>query len=155
MSKITIHGIKDKRRRKLFRVLTRWMIKNEVGPRINIEIELKLTNLREIEKCAGICEWSDDSIRPRAFLIHIDNEQSLREQLRTLAHEMVHVRQYAKNELYDYQSDFAKTRFRNKIYDCLKVKYKDQPWEKEAYNLQTPILRRALKDNGIKLKEYI
>lgn len=50
--------------------------------------------------------------------------------LKTLAHEMVHVKQFARGEL-----DFGLTRWKSNKY-CDKIEYWDQPWEKEARRLQ-------------------
>lgn len=154
MTAISVRNVYDPSIRKLIRSLVRWSIREIIGPRINLYITIVLTNLRETDKCSGVCEWIDDNINPREFKITIDNTQSLREQLRTITHEMIHVKQYAKNELYDYIRDYDKTRWKDKIFDTNKTKYKDLPWEKEAYNLQTPILRKFMKDKKINMKEY-
>lgn len=50
--------------------------------------------------------------------------------LKNLAHEMVHVKQFARGEL-----DFGLTRWKSNKY-CDNIEYWDQPWEKEARRLQ-------------------
>jgi len=105
----------------------------------------------------GDCEILDYNERlrfPREFKINIDNVQSLRLQLRTLAHEMVHVKQFAKNELYDYSIKADHTRWRDDVFDVKAVKYKDQPWEVEAYGMEVGLVREFLKEHKIKLKDY-
>ena len=50
--------------------------------------------------------------------------------LSTLAHEMVHVKQFARGEM-----DFGLSRWKSNNY-CENIEYWDQPWEKEARRLQ-------------------
>lgn len=91
----------------------------------------------ELKKISGDCYFQDDNKRPRIFLIRINNSSGKRKQLITLAHEMVHLKQYAKGELFDYMS--AKlmnfSRWGNDIYyvDQWSDDYWFQPWEIEAY----------------------
>jgi len=154
MTEISVRNVKDSSVRRLMRSLIRWSINEIIGSRINLKITVVLTNLRKTDNCSGICEWMDDNVNPREFKICVDNSQSFREQLRTITHEMVHVKQYAKSELYDYLRNYEMTRWRTRVFDTNKVKYRDFPWEKEAYALQTPLLRKFLKDKKVNLKEY-
>jgi len=65
----------------------------------------------------------------RTFTIRIRKTMSFATQLRTLAHEFVHVRQYATGQL----AGFPILKWNNKIYD---VPYDQKPWEKEAFKLE-------------------
>lgn len=71
----------------------------------------------------GLCE----SIDQRHFIIDV---ALFTNWLSTLAHEMVHVKQFAKGEL-----DSALTQWKSNKY-CENIEYWDQPWEKEARRLQ-------------------
>ena len=71
----------------------------------------------------GLCEAVDN----RHFIIDVCLFGNW---ISTLAHEMVHVKQFAKNEL-----DPALTRWKSNRY-CETIDYWDQPWEKEARRLQ-------------------
>ena len=71
----------------------------------------------------GLCEALDN----RTFIIDV---ALFGNWLSTLAHEMVHVKQFAKGEL-----DPALSRWKSNKY-CDKIEYWDQPWEKEARRLQ-------------------
>lgn len=76
-------------------------------------------------------------IKPPKRLTHA----TLLDMALTLAHEMVHVRQFAKGQL-----KFAKGSTRiwmGKTY-TKKTKYLDQPWEIDAFARQEIILRRAI-----------
>ena len=130
------------------------MVLELIGSRMNLDLTVKLSGLKKEERCSGICEWMDDSFRPREFVIHVDNVQSFLEQLRTLSHELVHVKQYATGELYDYQRGYwSKVRWRNKVVNSDKLKYREHPWEIEAYKNQTPLLRKFLKEHNIDLND--
>lgn len=54
--------------------------------------------------------------------------------LANLAHEMVHVKQFARGEL-----DSSLTRWKSNPY-CENLEYWDQPWEKEARKLELKLL---------------
>jgi len=77
--------------------------------------------------------WEDDNVRPREFTITIEKGMGMRNTLITLAHEMVHVKQYATGELRDYMSSARVQRWRNVKRDWQDVEYWDLPWEIEAY----------------------
>ena len=153
MSAISIRNAKNLEHRRLVRDMTKWLIRNKIGKKMYLEITVFFTDLKKTDNCKGMCEWMDDSLRPREFHIYIDKRLSLKEQLRTLAHELVHVKQYVKNEMYDYvRSDFERVRWKNDVVDVNDVKYRDHPWEREAYALQTPWMREYAKLKKIKIK---
>jgi len=56
--------------------------------------------------------------------------------LANLAHEMVHVKQFARDEL-----DAGLTRWKSNKY-CDNIEYWDQPWEKEARKLEMKLLEK-------------
>ena len=72
----------------------------------------------------------NESGLPRMFTIEIDGKQDNEEKLRTLAHEMVHVKQYCKKEL---NEEMSKWKGHNVNSD--NIDYDDQPWEIEAHTL--------------------
>lgn len=67
--------------------------------------------------------------KPREFILEIKSDQTEVEILRTLAHEMVHVRQYATGQLNEYMT----------VWNGKKVpanlSYAEQPWEIEAFSV--------------------
>ncbi len=122
-----------------------WMLERLAGKRLasKIELNIKLVpSLYKIEKKIGDCEWKDDNIRPREFIIRIDSSRKKKIQLHTLAHELVHVKQFARGELYDYIYDH-KTRWKRQKYDnpfkMSHDQYMNLPWEVEAYKLESII----------------
>ena len=65
------------------------------------------------------------------YTITIDPKFGKRKTLIALAHEMVHVKQYAKREL-TYNSRKKLSRFKGQAYED-NINYWDQPWEIEAF----------------------
>ena len=104
----------------------------ELMPRIRT---LDITvNIKKIKSDAvGYCMMEDTN---REFEIEVSKELSLKEFISTLTHEMVHVKQYARNEM-----DGCGGRWKT-----AKVKkgtnYFDLPWEKEAYRLQDKLAQK-------------
>jgi len=82
--------------------------------------------------CLGITTINDynESNKPRDFIIELKQRQTKDELLITIAHEMVHVKQYIYNELNDEQSLWHGVK-----YDSDKIPYDEQPWEIEAESL--------------------
>ena len=70
---------------------------NELIPRIRkCEIEI---NIKKMKGYEGTCIDTDD----REYEIEVNKNQSLEDLCVTLCHEMVHVKQYAKDELHEYE----------------------------------------------------
>ena len=102
----------------------------------NILVEIKLTKeLKQKEQAYGFCHITDDDLdRPREFMIELDTsmKNSFDQILTWLAHEMVHLKQFVRGELYDYAT--GNVQWKSRTYG--RVHYNDQPWEKEAYRLE-------------------
>lgn len=96
-------------------------------------------------KTQGCCSPTVDNVRPRDFLIEIKSNLTFRKTLVTLAHEMVHLKQFAKGELFQYLKS-KKIKWNNPrlapfiaesgLYDEESLDYHFQPWEIEAYGLE-------------------
>jgi len=98
----------------------------------------------EIKFCTKINEYGFASIedyntrkQPRKFLIEIHPHIGSRRILETLAHEMVHVKQYIDGETND-----ELTRWRGKRVDPDKIDYWIQPWEIDAYGREPGLLTK-------------
>ena len=109
---------------------------NKMMPRMqDLEITVKLKSLKK-QNAYGFCmadpEGSAERLdRPREFELEIERTLPMRKLLETVAHEMVHVKQYARGELYQ-GSRIAKHRWQGK-WVSNNVNYWDQPWEIEAH----------------------
>lgn len=81
----------------------------------------------------GSCTWEDDYVRPKEFTIILHSYKSEHKLLTTLAHEMVHVKQFATGELRDLISNAHSISWRGKRFDTRKINYWDYPWEIDAH----------------------
>lgn len=149
---INVSGKSDAGIRKWeYAIAAGWMLERVLGKRLasNIVLKVKLVpKLKQIDDVKGDVGWEDDNTRPREFLIRIDSSQSKSMQMRTLAHEIIHVKQFARGELFDYlQSD--KIRWKRKKYNMkskmLLRDYMKLPWEVEAYKYEKIIYEEWLK----------
>ena len=106
----------------------------------NVEVFVKLSkDLKKKEQAYGFCHITDDSLsRPREFMIELDASMRhpFSQILTWLAHEMVHLKQFVRKELWDYES--GRVQWKSRAYSK-KVHYEDQPWEKEAYRLEVEL----------------
>ena len=103
----------------------------------NIYLDIKLTKgLKQKEKAYGYCHIVDYNLsRPREFCIELDASMKydFGDILTWLAHEMVHLKQFVRRELCDYEN--LRVQWKSKTY-ANGLTYNDQPWEKEAYRLE-------------------
>jgi hypothetical protein len=131
--------------RKLVESATRFYAEKLMGKRLteNLKITVNLKrNLLSKEGLEGSAVWEDDSYRPREFIVEIDSTVKVRNLLLTLAHEMVHVKQWAKDEMYEYLNTIGMVRFKGEKVHLDSLEYWDQPWEIEAYGKQLGLFIR-------------
>lgn len=142
-AKISFRRLKEAVRFYASKLMTIQLARN-----LNITIEFK-ENLIKKEKARGETQPQEFSPKKlRDFVIYIDKNQSLRNILLSLAHEFVHVKQYAMNELKSVAEDDRNDVYMNKVYednpendDC----YWDSPWEIEAHGRETGLYSRFKK----------
>lgn len=99
-------------------------------------IEVRVVFVKDLikkEKVEADCCWDDDNVRPRDFIIRLDAKMGERKVLQGLAHEMVHLKQYAKGEMRDLVSSDEKLRWHKETVSLKETPYWDLPWEIEAY----------------------
>ena len=104
------------------RLLSPQMQRN-VGVRVVIRRTMPVLGITIID------DYNESGL-PRMFTIEIDGKQDNEEKLRTLAHEMVHIKQYCKKELNEEMS-----KWKGRDVDSDNIDYDDQPWEIEAHTL--------------------
>lgn len=137
--KIKVSG-GNKKQRKNVESLVRFCASKMMSKRLADGINLKVCLSRTYTKKNGdygCCEWQDDYLRPKEFKIWVDSAQDPRQFYSTVAHEMVHLKQFAKGELTDLMgvSKIKWTTNSGKEYydfDREDDEYWDLPWEIEA-----------------------
>ncbi len=99
----------------------------------------------------GDCGYEDHdqlTVNPKEFTIRIGNEsKKLSKQLRTICHEMVHVKQYAKGEMKYLWRPARHTKYNGEIYSD-EMDYWDTPWEIEAFGREAGLYVRWVDDRG-------
>ena len=110
----------------------------------SVDIQIKFVKLADDE--FGVCDNHDVCIKSREFTIYINRDLTdQKDIITTVAHEMVHVWQYATGKFRDYASPAH--RYENFIYDA-DMSYKDMPWEIEARKLEKVLYKLWLDHNN-------
>lgn len=99
----------------------------------NIHLTLQFEKIANKDGDYAYCDWTDDNNSCREFLIGIDLSLSKKETLLALAHEMVHLKQYAKGELKDIWRPVRMVKWQGERYIYEEMDYWECPWEIEAY----------------------
>ena len=101
-------------------------------PHITIDVIIR-SNMRE----HGMCEptYFNSSGKPRGFEIELRKKKSIKSMIATLAHEMVHVKQFINEEINDYNMDW-----KGKRVNIRKLDYYDLPWEAEAFGSEKRLM---------------
>jgi len=129
MNLVSVEG-SYKRRRLLTEDVVFFCIE-KIMPKIKtLEIDVTLKNIKEAD---GYCY----SITTREFDLEIDKKLSEEMFISTIAHEMVHVWQYATKQLTQkYNKEFWKGN------DYTDTPYHDVPWEKQALLMEVDLLKQ-------------
>jgi hypothetical protein len=116
---------------------------NSLFPRkrkYDIFINLKRNLIRD-EECYGYME----SLSTKSFVITLDSSLPIDTLLETLAHEMVHVKQWFRGELAEPKPGVFK--WHGEPVDVDQINYTNLPWEREAEELQSIIFDKYKYDN--------
>lgn len=104
------------------------LLSSKMLKHVTIEIVIKPL-VSDLGNCC--ISYYNDWYKPREFIIELRSRRSLKNTLITLAHEMVHVKQFAKGEL-----NPANDKWKGESVDIDTVEYSDLPWEVEASSLE-------------------
>jgi len=102
----------------------------------------------------GATTVEGDAVRGKCadFLIELDTALPMSKILRLVAHEMVHVKQFATGELQDSKRGVRFHKWLGREIDIEKTNYWDYPWEIEAYGREAGLFVRWTEDTGYDLK---
>lgn len=130
--KISVLGKNDKLSKKEIRQIISFTSNILLGKRLDRHISVVIKN-KELGKYEwGYCGPTDyDNRNHRNFTILLNSRASKKCQILTLIHEMVHLKQYARNELKDHKADVCL--WLNRQVNINTTEYSDLPWEKEAH----------------------
>jgi hypothetical protein len=113
-----------------------------LGPRLSRSISIFIKNEYD-DGFHGSVTFLDDNHMPRSFDMSIDPAKGKRAQLLTLAHEMVHVKQYARGELKTL-FNHKENRWKGRYITDEQFHYYDQPWEIEAFGRELGLYNRFI-----------
>ena len=126
----------------------------DLMPKLHTKLSLELditTTLRKREGIIGAatCWYEDAKRKPTVFHMEMEANLSKRVALRILAHEMVHVKQFATGEMREYpRSSNIRWHGRN-----VRMRHGDayweQPWEIDSYGREVGLFYRFRRDTGI------
>jgi|TARA_R110002074_G_scaffold28135_3_gene81134 hypothetical protein len=112
-----------------------------------LEINVHIKDFKEDDSYGyAIATNEACDVRPREFDVDINKHTRLRRLLETVAHEMVHVKQFARGELYQ-SSVTAKHRWQGN-WQRGEKHYYDLPWEIEAHGREIGLFVRWAETNG-------
>jgi hypothetical protein len=137
MNSIEVSGSTKSNRQLAFDAAA-WYIKKFMPRMRTLEINIDLVKLNE-----GIYGYCMEGDTNREFSLEINKTLSVEDLVGTVIHEMIHVKQYARKEL--FQGYDGRTRWKSRWYSSYdSVDYDDQPWEKEAHRLDVKLAEEFL-----------
>lgn len=134
---VTVSG-GTKTQRKYAQSMVEFCVKTLMPRMRTLEIDVKLCKPKS---ALGYCLELDTN---REFELEIDKTQPMRRMLETVAHEMVHVKQFARRELHPSTDEWY-----GKTYNPKKVSYWDLPWEIEAHGREVGLFIRWSEENDL------
>jgi hypothetical protein len=133
---------------KIVKDLTRFCADMLMSKRLVDGLLVRVEFIKDLDnEYDGDCEYVDEESRPKEFLIRVNDSLKLSKKLRTICHEMVHVKQYATGEM-KYMSRPARfTKFQGTLYPD-EFDYWDSPWEIEAFGREPGLYTRWIDSRG-------
>ena len=136
MNQVSVTG-GTKRQRDIVHRVTAFVIKQLMPRMRTLDIEIKLKNIKSA--AIGYCMEGDTN---REFEIEIDRNIGLLSMASTVAHELVHVKQYARREMDSrITSGLARWKGRRVRED---TPYDQLPWEVEAYRMERELINKMV-----------
>ena len=145
MNLIEVNG-GNKTQREICENVAHHMI-SELLPRFRtLDIIINLVTIKS--EAIGFCMEQDKN----QFEIELDKKLSIKDMVTALCHEMVHVKQYAKDELHEYTMKKGH-RYKGKFFSD-KLDYWDEPWEIEAHGRETGLFVRWAEKNKLGKRKW-
>jgi len=128
--------------------VTSWFL-NKYFPRHKITIEVLHRGLKR-EQVYGYCDTTDESYRPRDFLIELDTYMDKELYTKTLLHELIHMKQWVDGLLRIRHGKMCYCKEPVENYD-----YWHQPHEVEARYMEEVLYEEYLIDRGLMTVEEV
>lgn len=150
--KISVKGKNAVLTKKETRYLVNFLAKILVGERLAKHMFVEIIYTELPHNVVGLCSPTDwESKLPRDFEIFVDPAIDRKKQIKTIAHEMVHVMQFARGhfKILDEEDRF---KWMGKYVNYTRKQYKKMPWEKEAMLSERYLYKfykKHLENNGL------
>lgn len=147
----------SKRQRELVVDLTEWSLDRLLGSKLTDSVRVTVYmdgTLFEKTKTYGLSVWEDKYRRGREFSLEVDTSVDFTAVLQTVAHECVHIKQWAVGEYFAVDDGAWVYEFRGATYDTREVDYWDLPWEIEAYGRMTGLIVNWVKERGLSEEDW-
>jgi hypothetical protein len=148
---VKIKGKNEKISRKELLFATKYFAINLMSERLCKNLTINLTcDINHY--CHGSSVWVDSNHKPREFDVTVNARLGKRTQLITLAHEMVHVKQHATNELKNMLMR-REDRWQGRYIKEDEMHYFEKPWEVEAFGRELGLYQMYMqlkRDNKLK-----
>lgn len=129
--KISVRGKNDVLSKKHIRYIVKLFGKLILSPQLYPNINLLVQNMNLDNNAWGFCGVSDiEEKRPRSFEILLNSKLPKNKQIKTLAHEMTHLRQIARGQFITYE--YGSYSWNGERLDMTQDEYSNMPWEIEA-----------------------
>lgn len=140
---VHIHGKCGGRLKKIVTMATEYYL-SLMMPKHQLDrlvIDLHMKTKRSMKGDEGTCLVTESTRanKPFMFEVEINRDNNTKTILYSLAHELVHVKQFALGEL-----DENQTRWQGRRVDTDKVDYWDLPWEIDAYGRERGLYVRFI-----------
>lgn len=127
---------------------------DEIMPRKRrLYISIKIDNsLLAEHNMVGSCEPVDEVLNKRhyKFAIHLEKTLTDDEMLRTLAHEIVHVKQFTSGQMVSCRFNEDITFWNGKKYDENKTPYDKHPWEIDANKTADKLIKQFYEHGALR-----
>lgn len=144
---ITFTGKSSKISKKEIRNILNWSSQRLMSDKLSQNISVNICFRKKLDNnSAGFCSAEDEMTgRHRKFMIEVNDNKTKRTQIRTLLHEMVHIKQFAKGEL---RNDYRSSKLCKWMGESMvetDFDYWELPWEVEAYGREEGLYRMYMK----------
>jgi len=144
---IEVTGHRSSRYKKLLEQATEFYCTKLMSKRMCNSLEISIIfkkKLDDDEDYEAFCEYLGKEDGVRSFSIELKKGLTVRDTLTYLAHECVHVKQFATGEMKDGTVYAITTRWKGKEINETRIDYWDFPWEIEAYGREKGLYSRFI-----------
>jgi len=127
-----------------------YLMSGRLANTLTVKVKI-IDDLWQKDHCHADCIYVDSDYRPKEFLIRVDGGMMERPFLETIAHEMVHIKQYARDEMRELYD--GRHRFLGSYYDS-DLNYWEQPWEIEAHGRERGLFEMWVDENKLHKKKW-